>query len=83
MLFSEEKYLLVRAFEQIVTFKHPNIIGYYAIDQKENQDELIVITELIYSGSLGEFMSMVKIFKLQIIISFLKKVLNSVEYLHS
>lgn len=70
-IISDEKQELFKAFESIFQFKHPNIIGYYAMEQKENKDELLVITELIFSGSLGEFMSMVKIFNLKIIVNFL------------
>lgn len=43
-------------------FKHQNILQFEAVDLRTSRNELVVITELITSGSLGEFIEKVKNF---------------------
>ena len=58
----EERFDLVQDLEKVLLFKHQNILQFEAVDLRTSRNELVVITELITSGSLGEFIEKVKNF---------------------
>lgn len=39
----------------MLEIKHPNVLQYKGVYLKEDVNELVIITELITSGSLGEY----------------------------
>ena len=75
--------LIKENIENIKKLKHPNLLDYIEIYYKENNNKLVIITELLQGGNLNEYRKYQKKLKVKLVKKWIKQLLTALDYLHS
>lgn len=71
---------LLDSYRQI---NHPNVLQYKHVERLMTQNKLLIITELMTSGSLREYIKRIKTLRPKVIKKWMAKVVEGISYLHS
>ena len=79
----ENTNLIKENIENIKKLKHPNLLDYIEIFYKEDNNKLVIITELLQGGNLNEYRKYQKKLKVKLVKKWIKQLLSALDYLHS
>ena len=74
---------LIENIENIKKLKHPNLLDYIAVWYDENNNKVVIITELLQGGNLHEYRKYQKKLKVKLVKKWIKQILTALDYLHS
>ena len=79
----ENTNLIKENIENIKKLKHPNLLDYIEIFYKEDNNKLVIITELLQGGNLNEYRKYQKKLKVKLVKKWIKQLLAALDYLHN
>ena len=74
---------IIENIENIKKLKHPNLLEYISVWYEESKNKVVIITELLQGGNLGEHRKYQKNLKIKLVKKWIKQILSALDYLHS
>ena len=71
---------LIENIENIKKLKYPNLLDYIAVWYDENNNKVVIITELLQGGNLHEYRKYQKKLKVKLLKKWIKQILIALDY---